>query len=77
MLSFYVNGNAASALKVAGALQIITSATSLGGVETLIEHRHSLEPAENMIPENQLRLAVGIERVEDLIEDLDQALLAS
>ena len=74
MLSFTVNGNAASALKTAGALQIITSATSLGGVETLIEHRHSLEPAENMIPENQLRLAVGIERVEDLIEDLDQAL---
>lgn len=74
MLSFNVNGNAASALKVAGRLQIITSATSLGGVETLIEHRHSLEPAENMIPENQLRLAVGIERVEDLLEDLDQAL---
>jgi len=74
MLSFTVNGDAAAALKVAGRLQIITSATSLGGVETLIEHRHTLEPAENMIPENQLRLAVGIERVEDLIEDLDRAL---
>jgi len=74
LLSFNVNGDAASALQVAGRLQIITSATSLGGVETLIEHRHSLEPAENLIPENQLRLSVGIERVEDLIEDLDNAL---
>ena len=76
LLSFTVNGDARSALNAAGRLQIITSATSLGGVETLIEHRHTLEPAENMIPENQLRLSVGIERVEDLIEDLDQALSA-
>lgn len=74
MLSFQVKGDAAAALKVAGAMQIITSATSLGGVETLIEHRNTLEPAENMIPENQLRLSVGIERVEDLFEDLGQAL---
>lgn len=74
MLSFQVDGNAETALKVAGAMQIITSATSLGGVETLIEHRPTLEPAENMIPENQLRLSVGIERVEDLLEDIEQAL---
>ncbi len=75
LLSFQVKGDAAAALKVAGAMQIITSATSLGGVETLIEHRHTLEPAENMIPENHLRLSVGIERVEDLIEDIEQALV--
>jgi len=76
LLSFTVHGDAGAALKVAGALQLITSATSLGGVESLIEHRHSLEPAENMIPENQLRLSVGIESVEDLIEDLGSALEA-
>ena len=74
LLSFQVNGAAATALKVAGSMQIITSATSLGGVETLIEHRQSIEPAENAIPENQLRLSVGIERVEDLFADIDQAL---
>ena len=61
-------------MHVAGQLQIITSATSLGGVETLIEHRHSLEPEENQIPENLLRLAVGIEHIDDLIADLDAAL---
>ena len=74
LLSFSVHGDSATALKLAGALQIITSATSLGGVETLIEHRHSLEPAENQIPENQLRLSVGIEHAEDLIQDLRAAL---
>ena len=70
----YKRQDAAVALKVAGGLQVITSATSLGGVETLIEHRFSLEPAENRIPENQLRLSVGIELVDDLIADLDAAL---
>ena len=74
MLCFTVHGDASVALKVAGCLQIITSATSLGGVESLIEHRQSLEPEENMIPSNQLRLSVGIENVEDLIDDLAQAL---
>jgi len=74
LLSFRVRGDAEAALRVASGLQIITSATSLGGVETLIEHRYSIEPAENQIPENQLRLSVGIESVEDLISDLDAAL---
>ncbi len=74
LLSFLVNGDSTTALSVAGKLQLITSATSLGGVETLIEHRHTLEPEENAIPENLLRLSVGIESVEDLINDLDQAL---
>ncbi len=76
LLSFTVHGDASAAIKLAGGLQIITSATSLGGVETLIEHRHTLEPAENMIPENQLRLAVGIENVDDLIADLSESLKA-
>jgi len=76
LLSFQVRGDAADALKVAGRLQLITSATSLGGVETLIEHRHTIEPEENCIPENLLRLSVGIEHINDLIGDLEQALPA-
>jgi len=55
-------------------LNTIISATSLGGVETLIEHRHSVEPPETAVPENLLRLAVGIEACDDLIADLEQAL---
>ena len=52
----------------------IVSATSLGGVETLIEHRHSVEPPETRVPENLLRLAVGIENPEDLWNHLEAAL---
>jgi cystathionine gamma-synthase len=74
LLSFEVVGGKSQALAVAGALEIIISATSLGGVETLIEHRHSVEPPETQLPENLLRLAVGIEDADDLWNDLDQAL---
>jgi len=59
---------------VAGALQQIVSATSLGGVESLIEHRYSVEPPETAVAENLLRLSVGIEHIDDLILDLDSAL---
>ncbi len=74
LLSFGVVGGKSAALAVASKLQLIVSATSLGGVETLIEHRHTLEPEENRIPENLLRLSVGIEQADDLIADLDSAL---
>lgn len=74
LLSFQVIGDAQAALAVAGKLNVIVSATSLGGVETLIEHRHSVEPPETQVPDNLLRLAVGIENVDDLQEDLRQAL---
>ena len=74
LLSFDVKGGKAEALAVAGKLQLIISATSLGGVETLIEHRHSVEPPETRLPENLLRLAVGIEAPEDLWSDLKSAL---
>jgi len=76
LLSFQVNGNAEATLAVAGQLNLIVSATSLGGVETLIEHRFSVEPPETGVPENLLRLAVGIEHIDDLLADLDQALLS-
>jgi len=74
LMSFKVRGARDAALALAGNLQLITSATSLGGVETLIEHRHSVEPPETNVPENLLRIAVGIEHVDDLLNDLSDAL---
>lgn len=74
LLSFEVKGGEAAALAVVGALKLITVATSLGGVETLIEHRASVEPPETGIPAGLLRLSVGIEDIDDLEADLAQAL---
>ncbi len=73
LLSFELKADKVATLKFVGALRLIVSATSLGGTETLIEHRASVEPPETGVPENQLRLAVGIEQVDDLIEDFQQA----
>jgi cystathionine gamma-synthase len=74
MLSFQVRGGKSEALRVAAGLRIILRATSLGGPDTLIEHRASIEPPEKGTPENLLRLSVGLEHPDDLIEDLAQAL---
>ncbi|YAL82394.1 trans-sulfuration enzyme family protein [Dermacoccaceae bacterium W4C1] len=67
-------GGEAAARRVEEAVQVFTCATSLGGVESLLERRrrHPLEPAS--VPESLLRLSVGIESVQDLIADLEQAL---
>ena len=73
LMSVLVRGGAAEALAAVGRLQLIERATSLGGIETLIEHRATIEP-QSGIPENLLRLSVGIEDADDLIADLDQAL---
>lgn len=73
LMSFVVKGGAAEALRVTGRLQLFLRATSLGGVESLVEHRHTIEPHTG-IPEGLLRLSVGIEDVEDLRDDLGQAL---
>jgi len=73
LLSFVVKGGAEAALKAAGRLQLFHRATSLGGVESLVEHRHTIEPHTG-IPEGLLRLSVGIEDVDDLGADLGQAL---
>lgn len=73
LLSFCVKGERADALRVVGKLDLFHRATSLGGVESLVEHRHTIEPHTG-IPETLLRLSIGIEGVEDLIEDLAQAL---
>lgn len=74
MLSLRIKGGQAAALDVAGRCKTFIRATSLGGVESLIEHRYSIEGASSPIPEDLLRLSVGIELVDDLIEDLEQAL---
>ncbi len=74
LLSFLVKGKSKDALQVCGSLDIIHRATSLGGIESLIEHRLTIEGEQSGIPENLLRLSVGIEAVDDLISDLQQAL---
>jgi len=74
MLSFRVQGGQEAALRVAGRLRLILNATSLGGCESLIEHRASVEGPNPLSPPNLLRLSVGLENAEDLIEDLRQAL---
>jgi len=74
MLSFRLQGGEAAAWRVVGRLQLFRRATSLGGVESLIEHRASVEPPGGPTPGDLLRVSVGVEHVEDLLEDLAQAL---
>jgi cystathionine gamma-synthase len=74
MVSFQVPGGAGPAQAVAGRVRLITRATSLGGTETLVEHRASVEGPESRTPQGLLRLSIGLEHPDDLIEDLDQAL---
>jgi len=74
MLSFRLVGGEAAARAVAGRVRLFTRATSLGGVESLIEHRASVEPPDGPTPPDLLRVSAGIEHVDDLIEDLAQAL---
>ena len=74
MLSFEVKDGREAAMSVAAKTQIFTRATSLGGVESLIEHRASVEGPGTTSPEGLLRLSIGLENADDLIEDLDQAL---
>ncbi|WP_374487680.1 PLP-dependent aspartate aminotransferase family protein [Zoogloea sp.] len=77
MLSFRVKGGAAAARRVAGKLRIFKEATSLGSVESLVEHRAPVEGPETTCPDDLLRLSIGIEAREDLIADLTQALAQS
>ncbi|MGA9795583.1 MAG: PLP-dependent aspartate aminotransferase family protein [Rhizomicrobium sp.] len=77
MLSIRVKGGEAAAIKTAANVQIWKRATSLGGVESLIEQRASVEGPDTPCPPDLLRLSVGIEDAEDLIADLDAALRAS
>ena len=74
MLSLRVKGGEAAAIAVAAKVQLWKRATSLGSVESLIEHRASIEGAGTPAPVDLLRLSVGIEECSDLIADLEQAL---
>ncbi len=74
MMSIHVKGGREATLAFAGKLELFINATSLGGCESLIEHRASVEGPNPVSPQNLLRISVGLEHIEDLIEDLRQAL---
>ncbi len=74
MLSFQVKGGKEPAMRIAARVKLFTRATSLGGVESYIEHRASIEPPGGQTPQSLLRVSIGLENVEDLIDDLDQAM---
>lgn len=74
MLSFEVRGGRDAAFAVAAKVQLFTRATSLGGTESLIEHRQSIEGPASTTPPGLLRVSVGLEHPDDLIADLAQAL---
>jgi cystathionine gamma-synthase len=77
MLSIRVKGGERAAIDAAARVQIWKRATSLGGVESLIEHRASIEGADSPCPTDLLRLSAGLEDVDDLYGDLDRALRAA
>ena len=77
MLSFVVPGGRPQAFAVAARLRLFARATSLGGPESLVEHRASVEGPGTRAPEGLLRLSVGLEHAEDLVADLRQALEGS
>lgn len=74
MLSFTLRAGEGAAVRAAARVKLFARATSLGGVESLIEHRASVEGPETRTPRHLLRLSTGIEHADDLISDLDQAL---
>ncbi len=74
MLSLLVKGNAEQSRRLCARLKVLLPATSLGGVESLAEHRKTVEGPSSPVPDNLIRLSIGIEHVDDLIADLDQAL---
>ena len=74
MISFLFDGDAEATIAVVGRSKVIRRATSLGGIESLWEHRRSSESETSTTPENLIRFSVGLEHINDLIEDLEQAL---
>ncbi len=77
MLSIRVKAGEAAAIATAATVKIWQRATSLGGIESLIEHRASIEGPDSPVPPDLLRLSVGIEHPEDLLADLEQALASA
>jgi cystathionine gamma-synthase len=76
VLSFCLKGGPEEANRVINKLQLFTRATSLGGVESLVEHRATMEGPDTKTPFNLLRISVGLEHVDDLVADIEQALEA-
>ena len=74
MLSLRILGGETAAMEAAAGVSVIKRATSLGGTESLIEHRASIEGPASPIPADLLRLSVGLESADDLIADLEWAL---
>jgi cystathionine gamma-synthase len=74
MLSMRVRGGREAALRLVSRVKIFVRATSLGAVESLIEHRASSEGPTSTTPDDLLRVSVGLEHPDDLMEDLAQAL---
>jgi cystathionine gamma-synthase len=74
LVSFCVGGDETGARQVAARLRLFRDATSLGGVESLVEHRASVEGQGSLAPPDLLRLSIGIEDPDDLVSDLDAAL---
>lgn len=74
MLSILIKGTKEEAFKISTKLEYFTTATSLGGVESLVEHRRSVEGPDSLTPNNLIRISVGIEHIDDLIADWEQAL---
>jgi cystathionine gamma-synthase len=75
VLSFQVRGGESAAMGVAARVRLFTRATSFGGPESLVEHRASVEGPDTKTPRNLLRLSVGLEHPDDLLEDLARALI--
>jgi cystathionine gamma-synthase len=74
MLSIRIMAGEKAAIATAAGVKLWKRATSLGGVESLLEHRASIEGPNSPCPPDLLRLSVGLEAPEDLFADLDQAL---
>ena len=74
MLSLLINGSLEDARRFCTLLKVIVPATSLGGVETLAEHRKTVEGPQSPVPDNLVRISTGIEHPDDLIADIEQAL---
>jgi cystathionine gamma-synthase len=74
MISIQIKGDEANARRVASNLKLFQQATSLGGVESLVEHRRSIEGPDSKTPGNLLRLSIGLEHIDDLWEDLNSSL---
>jgi cystathionine gamma-synthase len=74
MFSVCFNGGEQEARRIVNSLQLFAQATSLGGVESLIEHRASVEGPDTKTPFNLLRVSVGLEHIDDLIADMEQAI---